>query len=120
MTRSGETNYKYQCQIRRVHPVSAARCYNKLPVVLQLPRHMAPQAVLNFTDSTTYFLDPDSRLLSPIASEVLCSALFPAVYQTYSGWIAVTPDIHQTPSPKPLPIPPPRRTEDVFWEQDYN
>ena len=107
-TRSGETNYRYQCLIRRVHPVSAARCYNKLPVVLQLPRHLAPHDVLNFTDSMTYFLDPDSRLLSPIASEVSCSALFPAVYQTHSGWIAVTPEIHQAPAPKPLPIPPPR------------
>ena len=67
-----------------------------------------------------YFLDPDSRLLSPIASEVPCSALFPAVYQTHQGWISVTPDIHQAPAPKPLPIPPPHRTEDVFREQNYN
>ena len=28
--------------------------------------------------------------------------------------------IHQALSPKPLPIPPPRRTKDVFREQDYN
>ena len=103
-----------------MHPVSAARCYNKLPVVLQLPQHLVPQAALNFSDSTTYFLDPDSHLLSPIASEVSCSALFPAVYQTQSRWIAVTPEIYQAPSPKPLPIPPPRRTEDVLQEQDYN
>ena len=109
--------YKY---FRRVHPVSAARCYNKLPVVLQLPQHLAPQAVLNFSDSTTYFLDPDSRLLSPIALEISCSALFPAVYQTHSGWITVTREIHQALLPKPLPIPPPRRTDDAFREQDYN
>ena len=30
------------------------------------------------------------------------------------------PEIHQAPSPKPLPIPPPRRTEDVFRNQNYN
>ena len=118
-TRSGETNYRYQF-LTPVHPVSATRCYNKLPVILLLPQHLTPHTVLNFSDSTTYFLDPDSRLLSPIASEVSCSALFPAVYQTHSGWIAVTPDIHQAPSSKPLPIPLPRRTEDVFREQDYN
>ena len=119
-TRSGETNYMYHCMPRTVHPVSAFRCYNKLPVVLRLPQHLAAGTVLNFSASTTYFLDPDSRLLSPIASEVPCSAFFPAVYQTHQGWIAVTPDIHQAPLPKPLPVPPPRRTEDVFQEPDYN
>ena len=119
-TRSGETNYRYQCLPRTVHPVSASRCYNKLPVVLRLPQHLSTGAVLNFSDSQTYFLDPDSRLLSPIASEVPCSALFPAVYQTHQGWIAVTPDIHQAPSPQPLPVPPPHRTEGVFREPDYN
>ena len=76
--------------------------------------------MLNFSASTTYFLDPDSRLLSPIALEVPCSALFPAIYQTHQGRIAVTPDIHQAPSPKPLPVPPPRQTEDVFREPNYN
>ena len=119
-TRSGETNYRYQCLPRTVHPVSASRCYNKLPVVLRLPQHLAAGTVLNFSASHTYFLDPDSRLLSPIASEVPCSALFPAVYQTHQGWIAVTPDIHQAPSPQPLPVQPPRRTEGVFREPDYN
>ena len=103
-----------------MHPVSASRCYNKLPVVLRLPQHLAAGTTLNFSASHTYFLDPDSRLLSLIASEVPCSALFPAVYQTHQGWIAVTPDIHQAPPPKPLPVQPPRRTEDVFREPDYN
>ena len=116
----GRQTTDYQCLARMVHLVSAARCYNKLPVVLRLPQHLTPPYCPQLLDSTTYFLDPDSRLLSPIASEVSCSALFPAVYQTHSGWIAVTPDIHQALSPKPLPIPPPRRTEDVFREQDYN
>ena len=119
-TRSGETNYRYQCMSRIVHPVSTSRCYNKLPVVLWLPQHLVADAVLNFSDSATYFLDPDSRLLSPITSEVTCSALFPAIYQTLQGWIAVTPDIHQAPPPKPLPVSPPRRTEDVFQEQNCN
>ena len=103
-----------------MHPVSTSRCYNKLPVVLRLPQHLAAGTTLNFSASHTYFLDPDSRLLSPIASEVPCSALFPAVYQTHQGWIAVTPDIHQAPSPQPLPVQPPRRTEGVFREPDYN
>ena len=106
-TRSGETNYRYQCLPRTVHPVSASRCYNKLPVFLRLPQHLAAGTTLNFSASHTYFLDLDSRLLSQIASEVPCSALFPAVYQTHQGWIAVTPDIHQAPSPKPLPVQPP-------------
>ena len=119
-TRSGDTNYRYQCMARVVDLVSAARCYNKLPVVLHLPQHLTPHTVLNFSDSTTYFLDPDSHLLSPIASEVPCSALFLAVYQMHRGWIAVTPDIHQAPLLKPLPIPLLRRKEDVFREQDYN
>ena len=119
-TRSGETNYRYQCLPRTVHPVSASRCYNKLPVVLRLPQHLAAGVTLNFSASHTYFLDPDSRLLSPIASEVPCSALFPAIYQTHQGWIAVTPDIHQAPAPRPLPVQPPHRTEDVFREPDYN
>ena len=119
-TRSGETNYRYQCVPRVVHPVSTSRCYNKLPVVLRLPRHLAVNTVLNFSASTTYFLDPDSRLLSPIASEVPCSAMFPAVYRTHQGWIAVTPEIHQAPSPEPLPTSAPRRTEDVFRHRDYN
>ena len=92
----------------------------KLPVVLWLPQHLVAVTVLNFSTSATYFLDPDSRLLSPIASEVPCSALFTAIYQTHQGWIAVTPDIHQAPPPKPLPVPPMRRTEDVFQEQNYN
>ena len=105
---------------RIVHPVSTSRCCNKLPVVLQLPQHLVADNVLNFSTSATYFLDPDSRLLSPIASEVPCSALFPAIYQTHQGWIAVKPDIHQAPPPKPLPVPPLRRTEDVFQEQNYN
>ena len=99
---------------RVVHPVSTSRCYNKLPVVLRLPQHLAANNILNFSVSTTYFLDPDSRLLSPIASEVPCFTLFPAVYQTHQGWISMMPDIHQAPPPKPLPIPPPRRMEDVF------
>ena len=116
-TRSGETNYRYQCLIRRVHPVSAARCYNKLLVVLRLPQHLSPQAVLNFSDSTTYFLDPHSCLLSPIASEVSCSALFSAVYQTHMLSLRKYIKLHRK---KPLPIPPPRLTEDVFREQDYN
>ena len=76
--------------------------------------------VLNFSASVTYFLDPDSRLLSPIASEVPCSAMFPAVYRAHQGWIAVTPEIHQAPSPEPLPVSSPRRTEDVFGQRDYN
>ena len=117
---SGETNYRYECMARVVHPVSTSRCYNKLPVVLRLPQHLAMNTVLNFSSSTTYFLDPDSRLLSPIASEAPCSALFPAVYQTHQGWISVTPEIHQAPPPKPIPITPPRRMEDVFRTQDYN
>ena len=79
-TQSGGTNYRYQCIPRVVHPVSTSRCYNKLPVVLRLPRHLAVNTVLNFSSGTTYFLDPDSRLLLPIASEVSCSAMFPAVY----------------------------------------
>ena len=119
-TRSGETNYRYQCIPRVVHPVSTSRCYNKLPVVLRLPRHLAVNTVLNFSSSTTYFLDPDSRLLSPIASEVPCSAMYPAVYRTHQGWIAVTPEIHQAPSPELLPVSSPRRTEDVFRNRDYN
>ena len=118
--RSGETNYRYQCMARVVHPVSAARCYNKLPMVLRLPQHLSPTTTLNFSTSTTFFLDPDSRLLSPIASEVPFSAPFPAVYQTHQGWISVTPDIHQAPAPKPLSISPPHRTEDVYREQNYN
>ena len=28
-TRSGETNYRYQCMSRTIHRVSASRCYNK-------------------------------------------------------------------------------------------
>ena len=119
-TQSGETNYRYQCMSRIVHPVSTSRCYNKLPVVLRLPQQLVADTVLNFSASATYFLDPDLRLLSPIASEVPCSALFPAIYQTHQGWIAVTPDIHQAPPPKPLPVPPPRHTEDIFQEQNYN
>ena len=119
-TRSGETNYRYQCMSRIVHPVSTSTCYNKLPVVLWLPQHLVADTVLNFLASATYFLDPDSQLLSPITSEVPCSALFPAIYQTHQGWIAVTPDFHQAPPPKPLPDPPQRRTEDVFQEQNYN
>ena len=118
--RSGETKYWYLCMARVEHPVAAARCYNKLPVVLQLPQHLSPHTALNFSRSTTYFLDLDSSLLSPIASEVPCSVLFPAVYQTHQGWISVTSGIHQAPAPKPLPIPPPRRTEDVFSDQNYN
>ena len=90
-TWSGETNYRYQCMARVVHPVAAARCYNKLPVVLRLPQHLSPNSALNFSKSTTYFLDPDSMLLSPIASEVPCSVLFPVVYQTHQGWISVAP-----------------------------
>ena len=117
---TGETNYRYQCMARIIHPVSAARCYNKLPIVLRLPQHLSPTTTLNFSSSTTYFLDPDSRLLSPIALEVPCSALFLAVYQTHQGWISITPDIHQAPAPKPLPISQPRRMEDVFREQNYN
>ena len=105
---------------RVVHPVSTSRFYNKLPVVLRLPQHLVADTVLNFSASVTYFLDPDSRLLSPITLEVPCSALFPAIYQTHQGWIAVTPDIHQAPPPKPLSVPPPHRTEDVFQEQNYN
>ena len=119
-TRSRETNYRYQCMSRIVHPVSISRCYNKLPVVLRLPQHLVADTILNFSASITYFLDPDSRLLSPIASEGPCSALFPAIYQTHQGWIAVTPDMHQAPPPKPLPVLPPRRMEDVFQEQNYN
>ena len=119
-SRSGETNYRYECMDRVVHPVSTPRCYIKLLVVLRLPQHLAMNTVLNFSSSTTYFLDPDSRLLSPIASEVPCSALFPAVYQTHQGWISVTPETHQAPPPKLLPITPPCRTEDVFRTQDYN
>ena len=42
------------------------------------------------------------------------------MYQTHQGWISVTPDIHQAPLLKPLLIPPPLRTEDVFREQNYN
>ena len=91
---SGETNYRYQCMTRVVHPVSTSRCYNKLPVVLRLPQHLTANNILNFSASTTYFLDPDSRLLLPISSKVPCSTLFPAVYQTHQGWISVTPDIH--------------------------
>ena len=119
-TQSGETNYRYQCMARIVHPISASRCYNKLPVVLRFPQHLALNTAMNFSSSTTYFLDPDLRLLSPIASEVPCSALFPAVYQTHQGWISITPNIHQAPTPKPLPIPPPGHTEDVFHDQNYN
>ena len=119
-TRSGETNYRYQCVPRVVHPVSASRCCNKLPVVLRLPQHLSTSTVLNFSASATYFLDPDSRLLSPIASEVPCSAMFPAVYRTHQGWIAVTPEIHQAPSPEPLLVSSPHRTEDVFGQRDYN
>ena len=104
---------------RMVHPISTTRCYNKLPVVLRLPQHLTPHMSSTFRQVPP-FLDPDSRLLSPIASEVPCSALFPAVYQTHQGWISVTPDIHQAPPPKPLQIPPPRRTEVVFCEQNYN
>ena len=104
---------------RIVHPVSASRCCNKLPVVLRLPQHLTADTVLNFSASATYFLDPDSRLLSPIASEVPSSALFPAIYQTHQGWIAVTPDIHQARPPKPLPVTAPHSTEDVFQEQNY-
>ena len=43
---------------RIVHPVSTSRCYNKLPVVLRLPQHLAADTVLNFSASATYFLDP--------------------------------------------------------------
>ena len=119
-THSGETNYRYQCKARIVHPVSTARCYNKLPVVLRLPQHLAPHTVLNFSASTTYFLEHDSLLLSLIASEFSCSSLFPSVYQMCQGWILVTLDIHQATPLKPLPIPPPPRIEDIFRKQNYN
>ncbi len=43
--RSRETNYRYQCVLRVVHPVSTPTCYNKLPVVLLLPQHLALNTV---------------------------------------------------------------------------
>ena len=46
--------------------------------------------------------------------------MFPAVYRTHQGWIPVTPEIHQAPSPEPLPVSSPRWTGDVFRNWDYN
>ena len=71
-------------------------CYNKLPVVLR-PRSESIKKQVNFTNSVTYFMEPDSRLLSPVASEIPCTALFPATYKTHQGWIVVTPEIHEAP-----------------------
>ena len=118
-TRSGEVNYRYRCQARTVHPVSARRCFNKLPVVLRAARTLGSKS-LNFSHSTTYFMDPDSRLLSPVASEIPCATLFPAAYRARQGWIVATPEIHQAPTPLPLPLPAARRNESVFDARDYN
>ena len=117
-TRSGEANYRYRCQARTVHPVSARRCFNKLPVVLRATRTLGSKS-LNFTHSVTYYMDPDSRLISPVASEIPCATLFPAAYRTQQGWIVATPEIHQAPTPLPLPLPTARRNESVFQMRDY-
>ena len=117
-TRSGEINYRYACRPRFVHPVSATWCYNKLPVVLRPTAALQGQA-LNFTASPTYFMDPDSRLLTPIASEVPCTFLFPARYRTHQGWISAAPTIHPAPAPEPLPTQPAHRVHDVFSDRDY-
>ena len=118
-TRSGEANYRYRCQARTVHPVSAQRCFNKLPVVLRAVRSLGGKSH-NFTDSVTYYMDPDSRLISPVASEIPCATLFPAAYRTQKGWIVATPEIHPAPTPLPLPLPATRRNESVFQARDYN
>ena len=118
-TRSGEANYRYRCRPRTVHPVSAGYCFNKLPVILR-PSVSTVERVANFTNSVTYFMEPDSRLLSSVASEIPCTALFPATYKTHQGWIVVTPEVHQAPEPLPLPAQSPHREEDVFDERDYN
>ena len=65
-------------------------------------------------------MEPDSRLLSPVASEIPCTALFPAAYKTHQGWIVVTPEIHEAPEPLPSPAQSSRREEDIFEERDYN
>ena len=109
-TRSGETEYCYQCMTRIVHPFSATQCYNKLPVVLRPPRGLISSPHFNFSDIHTYFLDLDSQLLSPIASEVPCPSLFPATYCAHQGWILVTLSVLQVPMPEPLPVLPPRQT----------
>ena len=62
----------------------------------------------------------DSCLLSPIASEVQCLTMFPVTYHAHQGWIAVTPALHQAPTPAPLPVLPPRKAEDDFQIPDYN
>ena len=118
-TRSGEANYRYRCRPRTVHPVSTKHCFNKLPVVLRPPVSRVKQ-VVNFTDSPTYFMEPDARLLSSVASEIPCTALFPATYKTHQGWIVVTPEVHPAPEPLPLPAQAPHREDDVFEERDYN
>ena len=117
-TRSGEVNYRYRCQARTVHPVSARRCFNKLPVVLRAARTLGSKS-FNFTNSITYYMDPDSRLISPVASEIPCATLFPAAYRTQQGWIVATPEIHPAPTPLPLPLPAARRNESVFQDRDY-
>ena len=58
-------------------------------------------------------------MLTPIASEVPCSFLFPARFKTHQGWIAVAPGIHPTPEPEPLPVAPTRRNTFVFEDRDY-
>ena len=99
--------------------MSTQLCYNKLPVVLRASRVVRSKS-LNFTNSVTYFMDPDSRLVSSVASEIPCATLFPAAYRTQQGWIVATPEIHQAPTPLPLPLQAARRNESVFQARDYS
>ena len=103
-----------------VHLVSSARCYNKLLILVHPFQNPASLLALNSSDVVNYFLNPNSRLLSLIASEAHCSSLFPATYQTHQGWMSVTPNIHHAPAPEPLPVQLPQCTKDVFKSKNYN
>jgi len=96
-TAAGEAWRRYRCPSITVLATNRDRCYDALPVILA-----GPTRIPNAT-AVEWYMEPRTRILTNVASEVVCSELLAPVYRNKEGgWIQATPAILASAAPRVL------------------
>ena len=119
-TSAGEALYFYQCQPVLVRGVTAAHCYDALPVQLMV-KDDDTNTIDDVTDFPTLFLEPLTRRLTTSAAQIPCSSTFRSKYQLQNyRWISADPHLRETVDPAALAAPDTMRIEiprNIDWSK---
>jgi len=118
-TAAGEAWRRYRCRKVRVYGLNDDKCYNALPIQAEPAVH---RRLTNQTDPTEepepLFMEPRTRILTTMASEVACSDILAPIYENVQGGhVSVTPTLITVAKPtilQPETKAPPENQEGLF------